>query len=330
MSKPGPFYNSRNHMLIGICNKFDKMRASIMNKDLKKIYADHPWLKRTTTLEDYVEPDYYNKILKEYASGGITDLEFFKNFLTKHKDKTNLKILELGFGTGRATNILLNTLKKGTEQVTLVDLSPAMVEWTSKKMTKNNIRIIKSDNTRYLDETADVFDIMYSLWSYSHSIHQILEKIGIIKGSLLIKRVWTKFIKENMKKDSSFFIIHFDSCSEEQSILMKQYKRDFPLYKNTTKQSPSKELTDNILDELQNSGQIEYSCKHYSGDAIEYKSKEEALEVFMNFHMESYYNEHRELQNVIQDLENYFKKFQKSDGIVSIKPGFFIYSGKVK
>ena len=47
-------------------------------------------------------------------------------------------------------------------------------------------------------------------------------KSTIPKAEDYISSVIKKFIQENIVKDGSFFLIHFDSLSQEQSILMKQ------------------------------------------------------------------------------------------------------------
>ncbi len=50
-----------------------------------------------------------------------------------------------------------------------------------------------------------------------------------------------------MRSGASFFLIHFDSLSEEQKILMRQYRKFFPLFKSKIKQSPSKLILDEVL-----------------------------------------------------------------------------------
>ena len=61
------------------------------------------------------------------------------------------------------------------------------------------------------------------------------------------------------------------------------------------------------------------------GEEIVYSSVKEALEIFLNFHMESYFNKSVLLEEVLDELLNYFKKFTDKNGVIRIKPGCFIY-----
>jgi hypothetical protein len=113
--------------------------------------------------------------------------------------------------------------------------------------------------------------------------------------------------------------------SDEQKILMEQWRKVFPIYNKTSVQSPSKLLIDKTLIGLEKSGVIELEILHYKGEEIIYSTIDEALEIFLNFHMESYFNEHELLPIIIEELEDYFKKFMDEEGAIRIKPGCFIY-----
>lgn len=66
------------------------------------------------------------------------------------------------------------------------------------------------------------------------------------------------------------------------------------------------------------------------GGTIEFdESPKEALERFMNFHMESYFNESNDVEKIINELKNYFQLFTNEDGTISIKPGCFIFEVKI-
>ena len=99
----------------------------------------------------------------------------------------------------------------------------------------------------------------------------------------------------------------------------------FSIYKDFDKQSPSKLLIDEVLQRLNNEGVIKLTANHFVGEAITYSSIDEALEVFLNFHMESYFNENPLLPSVIDELKEYFGKFTDEDGKIRIKPGCFTY-----
>lgn len=289
---------------------------------MEELITKYPWLSTTTTVEDYVEPKYYDLLLKEYSFSSKKDLEFLEEFLKKHPVKQNLSILELGCGSGRATKIALEHLKGNFQ---LVDLSSRMITFCKQKFNKKQITFVNTDLLSFLNSTDATYDIIFSLWSFSHAVHQALIIKGTEKGTEYVRQTINKMILQNMKKSSSFFLIHFDSLSDEQKILMKQWRRVFPIYSNNTIQSPSKTIIDNVLQALQKKGFITLKCTHLRGDDIVYKSAEEALEIFMNFHMESYFNNSPLASEIIDDLLAYFKKFTLPDGTIRIKPGCFIY-----
>lgn len=166
------------------------------------------------------------------------------------------------------------------------------------------------------------------MWSFSHSIHQILTANGFNKGKEYVQGGLNKFLKENLKRESSFFLIHFDSQSSEQKILINQWKKVFPIFDNHNQQSPSKLLIDEELNKLKEERVIDFTSSHFIGKPIVYASENEALETFMNFHMESYFNESELVLDIISELKNYFKNYTNDLGEISIPPGCFIYNIK--
>ncbi len=211
----------------------------------------------------------------------------------------------------------------------MVDLSNQMLKFCQKRFkNRKNLEFIRSDSVKFLEKSNDMYDIIFSLWSFSHSTHQVLIRDGLNTGKKYIQNVIQKMIEKNMKKGSSFFLIHFDSMSDEQKILMQQWKKVYPIYSNTNIQSPSKLLIDEVLQSLKEQKVINSELTHCKGRGIAYSSVEEALEIFLNFHMESYFNESPLLPQVVKELMNYFKKFTDKNGIIKIKPGCFIYKIK--
>ncbi len=238
----------------------------------------------------------------------------------------SLNVLELGCGSGRATSVFLNHFKDRKNSLRVVDLSDRMLYFCHKKFSKfKNIDFIKSDSVDFLKKDSNVYDVIFSLWGFSHSTHQILIRDGVDSGRKYIQGVIQKMVEKNMDKGSSFFLVHFDSMSDEQKILMQQWKKVYPIYNDTNVQSPSKLLIDETLQSLGKRGVIELESTHYKGYEITYSSIEEALEIFLNFHMESYFNESPLLPQVIEELMSYFKKFTDINGIIKIKPGCFVY-----
>lgn len=299
----------------------------MINK-LEECKKSYPWLGITTTVEEYVEPTYYNRILKDYIFNGKSDLDYFKEWLEELNSPK--KVLELGCGSGRATDILMKNIKNiNLEQLYLLDLSEQMLEFTKNKfINKNFINYIHSDSIKYMEESEKSYDAVYSLWSFSHSVHQWLTLKGYSEGREYVKDILEKFIKENINNKGEFFLIHFDSKSDEQTILLKQWRKVFPIFNDLSEQSPSKLLIDEKLLELKNKSIIDFEVEGLLGEEIVYTSESEALEIFLNFHMESYFNEKEEVVEVIEDLKQYFNQFKDKDGKIKIRPGCFIYKIK--
>ncbi|AIK35305.1 ubiE/COQ5 methyltransferase family protein (plasmid) [Bacillus pseudomycoides] len=300
-----------------------------MNKLENELYIQYPWLKIQTTVEEYVNPEYYNKIIKDYIFDDKTDLELFNEWLAPLLKKENLKILELGCGSGRVTEVLTTQAQNKWRELALLDLSKQMLEYTGNKFSNyENLKLINSDSIEFLHNNEEEYDLIYSLWSFSHSVHQVLTRDGFEAGKKYAQTAIRKMIIQNMSSNSEFFLLHFDSCSEEQSILLKQWAKVFPLFGDFSSQSLSKQLIDEELARLQDEGIISFEHNHYIGKEIEYASEDEALEVFMNFHMESFFNDSDKLPEVMEELQTYFKGFTDESGKVKIKPGCFIYKVK--
>ncbi len=271
-----------------------------------------------------MNPNYYDKLLKEYSFSGKTDLEIFIADLQDFSLKKDLNVLELGCGTGRGTEVILGNLDM--HKLTLVDLSKDMIEKTKERFGKyRNVEYVQSDTLNYLKNTNDKFDLAFSLWSYSHSVYQLIERVGLEKGLQEVRKIITKLFNENMKNGSRFFLIHSDWLSDEQKILIKQWGREVPNLYKYGKQGISKLTLDSVFEDLSKKRLINYTITHYQGDPIEYGSLEEALETFINFHLESYFNDTKYIYDVFSDLRDYLLKFQDKDGKVQVRPACFIY-----
>lgn len=296
------------------------MKIKNIDSETNFFKKKYPWLNITTTIEEYVEATYYEKLLKEYKFNNKTDLQIFEDYL-KNNDFNNKQILELGCGSGRATKLLFNNIKN--IRLDILDLSTQMLEFTKERFLNKKINVINSDTIDYLYNSEKNYDFVYSLWSYSHSVHQHLTKYGIDKGSKYISKSLNKFINQNLNKEGKMFIIHFDSLSDEQKILIKQWKKVYPIFENNCIQSPSLNLTNKILEQLKQQNVLDFRITHLPGNEIVYDSLDEALEIFMNFHMESYFNKTALCFDVIKELIEYFEKFRIGEKII-IKPGCFI------
>ncbi|MFA5355227.1 MAG: class I SAM-dependent methyltransferase [Candidatus Paceibacterota bacterium] len=285
-----------------------------------ELVEQYPWLAKINTVEDYLPPEYYQHLLKPYTFGGVSDLLLLEKFLYNKKPS---KVLELGCGSGRASGTAVSTIP--TADYTFSDLSKRMLKAARKRLPKNSSFIV-SDAVEYMENTKNIYDLVYTLWSFSHSTHQHIHRLGIKKAGDYISSVIKKFIRKNIVKKGSFFLMHFDSLSQEQSILMRQWKRVFPVFANIEEQSPSKQIIDKTLLELDTKGEITLSINHLQGDAIHYKSEDEVLETFMNFHLETYFNNLPLTESVIDDIKEQISKYRNKDGSYDITPGCYVYS----
>lgn len=295
---------------------------------MSKIVKKRRWLSITTTLEKYIEPDYYDRLLKRYIFDGKHDLDFFAEWAAQIPESSD--VIELGPGTGRVTAVALKTITR-LKRLTLVDLSGRMIEKCRDRFGDNgDMRYVISDTIDFLLSTKDTYDLAYSLWAFSHSVHQTLNKQGFEKGTEKVHAAIIKFLTENLNKNGSFFLVHFDSLSPEQRISIKQRKKDNFVFQEDDLQSPSKRLMDTMLADLKQRGIVDFTCEHYFGEPLEFQTVDEALEYYLNFHMESHFNESLIVDEVLQELEEDVEKHRDSDGVIRITPGCFIYTIKRK
>ena len=288
----------------------------------------YPWLSITMPREAYLKPDYYSHILKEYIFDGKSDLEFLKECAQKVREGAG--VLELGPGNGRATETALDSIPH-PEKFSLVDLSSQMLDYCKQKFAgKDFFEYITSDAVDFLASTKEAYDFVFSLWSFSHSVHQNLQDLGMEKGSQKVRDAISKFLTTNLKPGGSFFLIHFDSLSPEQRISIKQRKRAYPIFADNEKQSPSKLLIDEVLNDLKSKGLVEFTCTHYDGKPIEFASLDEALEYYTNFHMECHFNNSPDINEIMAELSADIEKCRDTDGVIRIMPGCFMYDINAK
>jgi len=281
----------------------------------------YPWLKKYNTVEEYIHPDYYNSILKKYSFHNKDDIKYLQEYILKNPAT---KALELGSGSGRATKIFL---QKSNAHLTMVDLSKRMLEYTSDKFKNHkSISYVNMDAIEYMRETKETYDFVYTLWSFSHSVHQHVQRLGFNKAQKYVSKTINKFISQNLSSNGAFFLIHFDSMSQEQKILMRQWKKVNKRLQDIDQQSPSKRILDNIFHDIDNKGLIHLSVQHIEGDPILYKSAEELLEVFMNFHLETFFNRHKLLPAVVEDIIKQMEQYRQPDGTYRINSGCYIYT----
>lgn len=293
-----------------------------MSAENVEMLSRYLWLDKVNTIEDYLDPEYYNKLLKMYSFNGMTDLDIFKSFLDESQASN---VLELGCGSGRASDIAIRALPNA--RFTFSDLSNRMILHTKERLQRKvKADFIVEDAVELLIKSKDQYDLVYTLWSFSHSTHQHIHKLGFEKASQMLSSSLSKFIRENMVSGGRFFMIHFDSMSEEQRILMQQWKQVLPEFSDTNRQSPSKRIIDYVLTDMDNSNEIILSVSHLRGDPIVYASQSELLETFVNFHLETYFNESPLLPKILKSIKKLSDGYRQDDGSYAIIPGCYIYS----
>lgn len=288
--------------------------------EISALIRRYPWLTHVNSVEEYLTPEYYKQLLRPYTFKGDSDLQLLENFL---KSKHASSILELGCGSGRASDVVVRINPDAI--FTFSDLSERMLG-TAKEHLPSRSTFVISDAIKFMEETSEQYDLIYTLWSFSHSTHQHIHRLGTEKAKHYISLVIKKFIKENIKPGGSFFLIHFDSLSDEQRILMSQWGRIFPAFANIEQQSPSKQIIDHVLLDLDNDDKINLSIDHMRGDPIVYATENDMLETFMNFHLETYFNTSPVVAEILEDIRSQAEKYRNTDGSYSISPGCYVYS----
>lgn len=290
-----------------------------MMKDYMKEYN---FLEKSNSVEDYIPPEYYNELLKPYVFLGKTDLQIFEDFLIKQNDIKN--ILEICSGSGRVSDVTLKNFPNA--KLTLSDLSQYMLDYTKNKFNNNkNISYIKGDAVMSTMRSNQKYDLIYTLWGFSHSVHQHIHKNGIHKTKLLLENFFRNVLKNNLTENGKFYLMHFDSMSDEQRILMRQWRRVYPTFSDIGRQSPSKIILDEILHDLDNTNKIILTERHLLGDPIIYENEKILLEIFLNFHLETYFNRSILLPEVIEDIKEQITKYRMPDGSFSIRTGCYVY-----
>lgn len=279
-----------------------------------------------TRLAEYLAPSEYRRLLPRYAWRGHSDLDLFREFLTRSfpaKRSNKLGALELGPGTGRATEVFLGTLPSAG--LTGVDLSRRMISFLSRRFPQSSASAwIQSDSLDYLRSGDSTFDLVYSLWSFSHAVHRRLALNGLIAGRKEVESVMRHFLENRLKPGGKFYLIHFDSCSDEQTISLRQRRRALP-FLAVGKPSPSQVIVEKALDEAAARGIVRVDKQHFSGDEIALGNVAFAREVFLKFHMEDIFGHQSRGDPVYDELTSDLIDHQMEGGLVVVKPGWFEY-----
>jgi SAM-dependent methyltransferase len=292
-----------------------------------KTTAPHEWLGRRIDETEYLAPMYYARLLKPYATGGRSDLAQLEEFL-KRLDSAPRLILELGCGSGRATSVPLSLWPSMT--LTACDLSASMLAALPKD---SRLRPVQSDICEFLmhRETCRSYDLIFSLWAFSHSIHLWLGRehagtapVGYTKTAI------ASMLTDCLVLGGSFFIIHFDSLSSEQRIAMPQWAKVNPIFADTDTQSPSFRLLTAVLEELRRQGRLDADIVHCVGNPIVYTDVDEAMETYFNFHLEGRLNTLpvSRRDHAVAEVQDALMQNSGPDGRIVVEPAWFVISGR--
>ena len=265
---------------------------------------------------EYLAPEYYDRILKKYGTqdGLHEDLDLLADFLKKRS--SNGTILELGCGSGRATRIITNS--GHYHDLTVTDLSKQMLSFVQQEEGSKISEYEQSDHIEYLQKTKKEFDTVISLWSLAHSVFPWYAKHGQ-DAFKLIEDILTSFFAKNLKSGGAAFIIQTDGASEEQKLIKKSWflgdgiltKGQLETDYYTDFQSPSIRILNSVFATLINNKVFDSagtSVTQVLGNEIEYESLDEALEIFMNFHLEGEFNGTAAFTPVYDFLKSEFEK----------------------
>ncbi len=293
------------------------------SEELRHLTDAHPWLARRIAEKNYLSPEYYRELLHPYSFNGREDLDYLRDFLERAvRDRENLNVLELGGGDGRSTDIALAFQE--IVELDVVDLSSEMIEFSSSKYRNDSrVRFCQADSVAHLRSVSAEYDVVFSAWSLSHSIHQTLVTHGIVVGRELVRSGLRRLVLDLLRPAGRLFIVHFDALSDEQQILIPQWCRAVAIVE-PQKQSPSKMIIDQVMSELQDQGLIRWKSTHLPGDPIRYRSLEVALEVFLNFGLECHFNDRPELPVVLREVTAALRSHTQPDGSVLVRPGCYL------
>lgn len=154
------------------------------------------------TKEDY--ENYYDKISEEYEKMVPQNKDISKFIikqLNKFKINKNIKILELGAGTGLVSEELA---KEGYKNLVLVDISSKCLEVAKRKKILSECKFIKADLLKF--KSNEKFRVIYNSMSLDYFNEDELDKI-------------LKLTKQNLLKDGIFISV--------DRHIYKQYEDNF-------------------------------------------------------------------------------------------------------
>ena len=272
---------------------------------------------------NYLPPELYDSLLKPYSFNGVEDIELLGEFISQSSKPRN--ILELGFGTGRSLPTLNHLAPHSA--ITAVDLSETMNTHVASSENAKEINIIQSDSLKYLDTSEEQFDLIFSLWSLSHSIHDNLKADPTPVGKEALVNRMVSFWRDNFSQYGRGFIIHFDSRSEEQRVLAPTWAKLNSFFDTNDGPSHSLKVLLSSLEKASSQNYIDFRISNRRCDPIVFDSLNSTLEAFVNFHLEGSLQRHMSLleaEKECNEISARLEPYVQIDGTVTISPRAYV------
>lgn len=161
---------------------------SLLTKTKSKLTVKEFQEKINVVFHDF-EANYYDDLHKDMWESLQQQFDLLvQDGLQYITHRTNLKVLDIGCGTGLSSELLLNTkIKPYVQQVTLLDTSPNMLKFAQKKAETWNVNYqVINGNITQITELYDVIVIssvlhhIPDLTTFLHDVSQKLNPNGLL------------------------------------------------------------------------------------------------------------------------------------------------------
>lgn len=195
--------------------------------------------------------DYYIKSLDRFPANAF-QISFCKKIIKKYGDKKDLRILDLGTGTGKI--LIYLSEKISSWELTGIDISEKMIDIAKNNSKNRNLNIIWTlgdvEDLRYYDGKFDLILSHFSFHEYSNSQKVI----------------------ENMIKLSDKGDIEIVDLLRPNSLFEKSFSKISYLYEKNIKKL--------FLDSLNSSYTLEELCELFNNKPIDYNIKRKFINYF--------------------------------------------------
>ncbi|MBU1092986.1 MAG: class I SAM-dependent methyltransferase [Firmicutes bacterium] len=282
----------------------------------------------------YLLPKDYEEALPPYffdfQGEIIEEVVMLKKILNKFSSIS--RVMELGVGTGRVTEILYEQFS----DVSGIDISSNMIESVRKKLP--NVKLENIDINKFVNDKSNFndIDILCSFWAYNYAILNHYEEFDFQNKSIKPTSNFDKsnlnsekMINEtflNLKLKSDFLIIFFDSTSVEQQFVTKYWSKIQPFPKNDRSYTYKRFLE--VLNALEGKEQIQVDHETIKG-FVYFDDFDKMIKTYLNLHFKGFFNGDVDLvKSIILDLKITMDKYKMIDGSYKIPAGVNIFLGK--